>query len=92
MPFPTSNKKPSFNIIYILFVANPFHCQYVIFSQINLKKFLHVCEDLGLSAWQLFDPQDLVAQDNVMWVAINCLSLEQAAFLLWCEIHVHIVD
>ncbi|KAK2568679.1 LIM and calponin homology domains-containing protein 1 [Acropora cervicornis] len=34
--------------------------------QINLKKFLHVCEDLGLSAWQLFDPQDLVAQDNVM--------------------------
>lgn len=34
--------------------------------QINLKKFLHVCEDLGLSAWQLFDPQDLVAQDNVI--------------------------
>ena len=64
--FPTSNKKSSFNIIYMLFVANPFHCQYVIFSQINLKKFLHVCEDLGLSAWQLFDPQDLVAQDNVM--------------------------
>jgi len=31
-----------------------------------LKKFLSVCADLGLSAWQLFDPQDLEAGDNVM--------------------------
>ena len=36
------------------------------FLQINLKKFLRVCSDLGLSAWQLFDPQDLEAGDNVM--------------------------
>lgn len=35
-------------------------------SQINLKKFLRVCSDLGLSAWQLFDPQDLEAGDNVI--------------------------
>lgn len=34
--------------------------------QINLKKFLSVCADLGLSDWQLFDPQDLEAGDNVM--------------------------
>lgn len=39
---------------------NPQECQ------INLKTFLHVCEDLGLSAWQLFDPQDLQEQDNVI--------------------------
>ncbi|KAL9955018.1 hypothetical protein ACROYT_G042614 [Oculina patagonica] len=35
-------------------------------SQINLKKFLSVCGDLGLSGWQLFDPQDLEAGDNVI--------------------------
>lgn len=35
-------------------------------SQINLKKFLSVCADLGLSGWQLFDPQDLETGDNVI--------------------------
>ena len=46
--------------IMIFFTAPP------LLFQINLKTFLHVCEDLGLSAWQLFDPQDLQEQDNVM--------------------------
>lgn len=35
-------------------------------SQINLRKFLSVCEDLGLSAWQLFDPKDLEVGENVI--------------------------
>ena len=38
------------------------------FFQINLKKFLAVCSELGLSGWQLFDPNDLEVGGDVMWV------------------------
>ncbi|KAM7451397.1 Maguk P55 subfamily member [Porites harrisoni] len=35
-------------------------------SQINLKKFLAVCSELGLSGWQLFDPNDLEVGGDVI--------------------------
>lgn len=37
-----------------------------VFFQINLKKFLAVCSELGLSGWQLFDPNDLEVGGDVM--------------------------
>ena len=45
-----------------------FFLSLLFFFQINLKKFLAVCSELGLSGWQLFDPNDLEVGGDVMWV------------------------
>ena len=45
-----------------------FFLSLLFFFQINLKKFLAVCSELGLSGWQLFDPNDLGVGGDVMWV------------------------
>lgn len=51
--------------IYI-FIMCLFFLSLLFFFQINLKKFLAVCSELGLSGWQLFDPNDLEVGGDVM--------------------------
>ena len=50
----------------ILFIMCLFFLSLLFLFQVNLKKFLAVCSELGLSGWQLFDPNDLEVGGDVM--------------------------
>ena len=52
--------------VFYIFIMCLFFLSLLFFFQINLKKFLAVCSELGLSGWQLFDPNDLEVGGDVM--------------------------
>lgn len=54
------------SIFFDIFIMCLFFLSLLFFFQINLKKFLAVCSDLGLSGWQLFDPNDLEVGGDIM--------------------------
>lgn len=52
-------------------------------SQIHLEKFLSVCGDLGLIAWQLFDPQDLQVGDVIKYKSEDEVIQKVVSTLYW---------